>query len=150
MSDSRLRSISIILATVGLLDSIYLTWVKLGNRYAICGPIGDCESVNSSPYAEIAGIPIAVLGAAAYLLIIVLLYLEQRGGFWSEYGSMLVFGLTLVGVLYSGYLTYLELFVIRAICPYCVLSAIVLVLLFAIAILRLVNNPSEESVFSLE
>jgi len=150
MTDSRLRSISIILAGIGLLDSIYLTWIKLANQYAICGPIGDCESVNSSPYAEIAGIPIALFGAGAYLLIIVLLFLEQRDGFWSEYGTMLVFGLSLVGVLYSGYLTYLELFVIRAICPYCVLSAVVLVLLLTISILRLVRNPGEESLFSPE
>lgn len=150
MADSRLRSISIVLAGIGLLDSIYLTWIKLANQYAICGPIGDCESVNSSPYAEIAGIPIALFGAGAYLLIIILLFLEQRDGFWSEYGTMLVFGLSLVGVLYSGYLTYLELFVIRAICPYCVLSAVVLVLLLTISILRLVINPGEESLFSPE
>lgn len=150
MNDFRFRLISIILAVVGLLDSIYLTWVKLANQYAICGPIGDCESVNSSPYAEIGGIPIALLGAGAYLLIIVILVLEQRGGFWLEYGSVLVFGLSLIGVLYSVYLTYLELFVIRAICPYCVLSAVVLVLLFAIAVLRLVNQSGRESLFSPE
>lgn len=150
MADSRLRSISIVLAVVGLLDSFYLTWIKLANQYAICGPIGDCESVNSSPYAEIAGIPIALFGAGAYLMILVFLILEQRNGFWSEFSTIFVFGLSLVGVLYSIYLTYLELFVIRAICPYCVLSAVVLVVLLSISILRLVRNPGEESLFSPE
>jgi uncharacterized membrane protein len=143
--DRKIRISSIILSGIGLVDSLYLTWVKLSNAYAFCGPIGDCESVNSSKYAEIAGIPIALLGAIAYLAIMFLLLFETRNGFWAEYSPMVVFGLSLAGVLYSAYLTYLEIAVIRAICPYCVVSAIVLVLLLALATVRLVRGQEPQS-----
>lgn len=139
----RLRGFSIVLAGLGLLDSVYLTWVKVANRYALCGPIGDCESVNSSQYSEIYGIPIALLGAGAYLVIALLLLLEARGGFWLEYGPSLVFGLSLAGVLYSAYLTYIEVAVLKAICPYCVVSAIILVLLMVLSLQRVLRDQEE-------
>lgn len=143
MDDRKLRLFSLILAAIGLLDSIYLTYVKIANRYALCGPIGDCESVNSSQYSEISGVPIALFGAGAYLIIILLLGLESRGGGWFEYGPMLVFGISLAGVLYSAYLTYIEIAVLRAICPYCVVSAVVLVLLLILSVLRLIGEQEE-------
>ncbi|HLE15093.1 MAG TPA: vitamin K epoxide reductase family protein [Anaerolineales bacterium] len=146
--DNKLRITCEILAIAGLIDSAYLTWIKLTGQYAICGPVGDCESVNSSPYAEIAGIPIALLGAGAYFLIIVLLVLEPRAEIWAEYGPLVVFGVSLVGVLYSAYLTYLEIAVIRAFCPYCVVSAIVLLLLLIISSVRLMGERAEISAVS--
>lgn len=139
----RLRIFSTTLAGLGFLDSVYLTWVKLANRYALCGPIGDCESVNSSQYSEIYGIPIALLGAGAYLIIVLLLLLETRGGFWLDYGPGLVFGLSLAGVLYSAYLTYIEVAVLKAICPYCVVSAIILVLLMVLSLQRVLREQDE-------
>jgi len=143
--NGKFRLSSFILAGIGFVDSLYLTYVKLSNSYAICGPIGDCESVNTSKYAEIAGIPIALLGAGAYLVIILLLLMENRGDYWAEYGPIMVFGISLAGVLYSAYLTYVEIYVLRAICPYCVVSAVVLVLLLALATTRLVRDPGTQS-----
>ncbi|MDA1330409.1 MAG: vitamin K epoxide reductase family protein [Chloroflexi bacterium] len=127
----------IVLAGIGLLDALYLTWIKLANQQAMCAGIGNCEVVNSSQYAELAGMPIALFGASAYLLILVLLLLEDRTEFLSENGPMLIFGFSLAGVLYSAYLTYIEIYVLRAICPFCVLSAIVLVALLALSWLRI-------------
>lgn len=141
--DNRLRLISIILAIIGLIDSIYLAWVKYTDQYALCGPIGNCESVNTSQYSEIWGIPIALLGAGAYLVIIVLLLLEERSELMREYSPLLVFGLSLVGVLYSIYLTYIEVAVLQAICPYCVISAVVLVLLLVLSTIRLIQTFRE-------
>ena len=146
--NGKFRLSSFILAGIGFVDSLYLTYVKLSNSYAICGPIGDCESVNTSKYAEIAGIPIALLGVGAYLVIILLLLMENRGDYWAEYGSIMVFGISLAGVLYSAYLTYVEIYVLRAICPYCVVSAVVLVLLLALATTRLVRDPGTQSALS--
>ena len=146
--NGKFRLSSFILAGIGFVDSLYLTYVKLSNSYAICGPIGDCESVNTSKYAEIAGIPIALLGAGAYLVIILLLLMENRGDYWAEYGPIMVFGISLAGVLYSAYLTYVEIYVLRAICPYCVVSAVVLVLLLALATARLVRDPGTQSALS--
>src|SRR3989304_4451023 len=145
---NKTRLFSFILGMVGLIDSLYLSWVKFSGKYALCGPIGDCESVNSSKYSEIAGIPIAFLGVGAYLVILVLLFLESRGNFWMEYSPLLVFGNSLAGVLYSAYLTFLEIAVIRAICPYCVVSAIVLVFLLMLSVQRMLRGQGEPSSIS--
>ena len=132
-----LKKALIVLASIGLLDAIYLTWIKLANQVAQCAGIGDCEAVNSSPYSEIAGIPIALLGAAAFLVMLLVLLFEEHNEILRENGPLLVVAISLVGVLYSVYLTYLEIFVIKAICPYCVLSALVLVALLILSWRRL-------------
>lgn len=124
------------LAAVGLIDSIYLTWIKL-TAEGVCVIGRGCEVVNSSQYASIGGIPIALLGAGAYLTLLFILFMETRNNFFGFNGPMLVFGISLAGVLYSAYLTYLELYVIRAICEFCVLSAVVLIIMLIISGLRL-------------
>ena len=126
-----------LLAIAGLLDSVYLSYIKLANQTASCDLFGDCEKVNNSRYAVIGGVPIAVLGAAGYLLILVLLYLDRPSAGGPESVRFAFFGLTLAGTLYSIYLTYLELFVLEAICPFCALSAVVMVGLFVLSLVRL-------------
>lgn len=137
MSSSLLRNISIGAAIIGFLDSVYLTWIKLSNQEAVCSGVGGCEKVNTSAYSEIAGIPIALLGAGAYVIILILFIVENRSRFWEENSPLYIFGVSLIGVLYSGYLTYIEIAIIHAICPYCVLSAITILIIFVISIYRL-------------
>jgi uncharacterized membrane protein len=137
--NANLNKISLIVAGIGFLDSLYLSWVKIAHSQVYCGTSGQCETVNNSPYSEIGGVPIAYLGLGAYLVIMVLLYIERRSTFWLENSPLIVFGMSLVGVIYSAYLTYIEIAVLRAICPYCVVSAIMMLLLFIIAIFRLVK-----------
>lgn len=144
----KLRTASILLAFLGLLDSVYLVWVKYTGAYALCGPIGNCESVNTSQYSEIFGIPISLLGAGAYAIMIVLLLLENRSQFWAEFSSMIVFGISLIGVLYSIYLTYIEVVVLKEICPYCVISAIILVILLLLSGIRLSISLGEPDAHS--
>jgi len=132
-----LRVISIILSALGLLDSLYLTWVKLAGSEIYCAGIGDCDVVNSSSYSEIGGIPIAIFGAGAYLSMLLVLSMEKRGEIWRDNGQLVVFGLSLTGVIYSAYLTYIEVAILRAICPYCVVSALILVFIWIISIFRL-------------
>ena len=142
--DKKLRIGSAVVSLIGFLDSLYLSWLEFTHREAFCGGSGDCETVANSPYSDIAGIPIAVLGIGAYLVILGLLYLERRGDFWREYTPLIIFGISLVGVIYSIYLTYIEIAVIYAICPYCVLSAIAMLLIFVMSIARLtIKAPSE-------
>lgn len=131
------------LAVLGLLDSLYLSWVKVAGATAACAGIGDCESVNNSRYAEIYGVPVAILGAGLYALILLLLGSEGLVPERRESVKIMVFGLSLGGVLYSAYLTYLEVAVLRAICPFCVVSAIVLVALLGISVVRL-RVPRED------
>lgn len=131
-----LRKALMVLAGIGLVDAIYLTWFKL-TADGVCVLGEGCEIVNTSQYSSIAGIPIAILGAGAYIAMLVILYMEPRNKFFDFNGPMLVLGISLAGVLYSAYLTYLELYVIHAICEFCVLSAIVLVTMLIISIVRM-------------
>jgi len=137
--DNKLRISAFVISVIGAIDSLYLSWVKITHSQAYCGTSEGCETVSNSPYAEISGVPIAYLGLGAYLLLIGLLYLEKRAGFWRDNAPLLVFGISLVGVIYSAYLTYLEIAVIHAICPYCVVSAIAMLILFIISVIRLVR-----------
>ena len=133
---------SVVLAFLGVMDAAYLSWLKLTHHESLClGGIGDCATVNSSPYSLFYGIPIAVLGLLVYLAILFLLgVVEPRGGRWTEWAQYGVFGLAFFGTLYSAYLTYLELEVIHAVCPFCVLSALILLFLLVLAIIRLLES----------
>lgn len=124
------------LAVVGLLDAIYLTWIKVVSK-GVCIIGGGCEIVNTSQYSTIAGIPIAVLGAGAYLVMLAILILEPRNSFLDLNSPILVLGISLAGVLYSAYLTYLELYVIHAVCQFCVLSAVILAIMLVLSAMRM-------------
>jgi uncharacterized membrane protein len=130
----------IILAIIGLSDSIYLSWIKLTHNEAACIiGVGDCFSVNTSKWSEWNGIPIALIGAAGFLTILLVLLLETRIKLIKVNSPLIIFGLSFVGVAYSAFLTYLEIFVIKALCPYCLLSAVTMSILFVITIVRLVR-----------
>ena len=110
------------LAVVGLLISAYLSWVHYAGMAPVCvGGSGGCQSVQSSSYATIFGVPVAVVGLDGYSG---LLFSAWLGG---EVGIYLGFLLALVGTLFSAYLTYLELFVIHALCQWCLASAAIMV-----------------------
>ena len=134
----------LIIAAIGLVDSLYLIWIKIANDKAYClQGVGDCWTVNTSKYSEVFGIPIAVFGVLGFLLILLVFLLENRIPFLRSNAIMILFGMTLTGILYSAYLTYLELFVIRAICPFCVVSAVCMTFLFVLSIVRLVKSQAE-------
>lgn len=110
------------LALLGLLISGYLALFELGVSQEIFCPIGECEEVNASPYVYLLGVPLAVLGVVVYLLILALNLVGLRWG--GEEITLFLFLFSLFGVAFSAYLTYLELFVLEAICSWCVVSAI--------------------------
>ena len=129
---------ALIAAIIGALDATYLAWIKFSHNEDLCAPgIGDCFTVNTSRYSEVYGIPVAIFGLATYLAIIAILVYEPRVDFLKENGTLALFGISLVGVLYSAYLSYLEEFVLHAWCPYCVISAIVITIAFIVSIVRL-------------
>lgn len=137
-TDYRLRVATGIVTLVGLVDSVYLTWIKLTHNEASCiKGLGDCQTVNTSRFSEIHGVPIALLGMMAYLALLALLLLEAGGVVQPENTRLGIFGIALAGSLYSAYLTFVELFVLRAICPFCVLSALSMVTILILSILRL-------------
>jgi uncharacterized membrane protein len=140
LSNKSSRLILMVTSGIGLLTAIYLTIAKLAKSQEMClEGFGDCWTVNNSIYSEFLGIPIALFGAGAFLSILVLLWIENRNQFWKSNAPLLIFGVTLLGVLLSAYLTYIEVAVIQAICPFCVISAIAMVILFIINVSRLVK-----------
>jgi uncharacterized membrane protein len=139
--DKRLRQIAIALAILGLLVSIYMTIFKLTNNEAMCVGSSGCSEVNSSKYSEINGIPVAVLGVIGYTAILALLLLEQRPGFFQQHGTMMFFGISLTGFLFTVYLIYVEIALIGAYCPFCLTSQAVMSIIFIISVVRLIRQP---------
>lgn len=131
MSESILRGLLALVALVGVLLSAYLTWTHLWGVPPVCvGGGGGCEAVQTSRYSEILGLPVAALGLIAYAVL--LLSAVSSG----ERAVFLGLFVALVGVLFSAYLTYLELFVIGAVCQWCVASAVLMVASLILAGLR--------------
>lgn len=141
MNDKRLQQIMIVLAIIGLLVSIYMTVYKFTGNEAMCIGSGGCSEVNSSRYSEINGIPVAILGILGYAMILALLFLERRPGFFRENGTMLQFGVSLMGFLFTLYLIYVEVALIGAYCPFCLTSQAVMTIIFIISVIRLARQP---------
>ncbi len=137
-----LRRITITLSLLGLVLAGYLTVLHFVPSSALC--TSGCDVVRQSRYAEVAGIPIAAIGVLGYMAILGVLVLEELGNSLAEHGPILIFGLSLIGTLYSLYLTYLEFFVIRAICPYCIASASIMLIIFGIALARMLHTLREQ------
>jgi len=121
VSRSRTAVLGAGFAIVGLVVAGYLTAVKLAGELPVCGPLQGCETVALSEYSEIAGIPVALVGVGFSALLIVLHLIGWRTG--DRWAVIAAYGLGLFGMLFVGYLTYLELFVIGAVCLWCVAYA---------------------------
>jgi uncharacterized membrane protein len=134
MTDRWLLTVTAALALAGILIAGYLTWVHYADLEPICaGGGGGCERVQSSPYAELADIPVALIGLIGYIAIVGSLLVP------GELGLLAGAVLALVGFGFSAYLTYLELFEIDAICQWCVASAAVMTGLAATTVARLLR-----------
>ena len=142
-----LKLLMILLATAGLGVSAYLMWGYTTPGASLsCGGSSGCETVKNSIYANLAGIPVPALGLLSYISLLVLLIFQgwtvisARG--WSPFVALAIFGISTAGVLYSAYLTYVEMFVIYAICRWCIASAIIMVAIFVLSMFNLQKNQS--------
>lgn len=120
-----------VLVLVGVGVSTYMAFIEISGVEAVCGPVGDCNTVQSSPYAQLYGlIPIGILGMVGYLLVglgwVLATYGPQK---WKATSAQALWALAFFGTLFSIYLTFLEPFVIGATCAWCLTSAIVMTLL---------------------
>jgi uncharacterized membrane protein len=133
------------LALVGFFVALYLTLYKLGAIGEIACSIGSCEAVQLSRWATFAGLPVAAWGLGFYVaaLALALLGTSERHAD-SPRVSLALVALSGWGVLFSAWLTWLELFVIDAICTWCVVSALIVVIIFVFAVLdwRETRRPS--------
>lgn len=131
--NERIRRILPWLCVIGIGIAGYLSYVKLTNTEAVCGGLGDCGTVQNSIYAYVYGIPVAYLGLLTYVTLLALALIARRVGpdrrSWVDLGFFVV---AFIGTLFSAYLTYTEIFILRTYCPWCLAS---FALLIAIAIL---------------
>jgi len=120
-----------ILVVAGMGVAAYLSFVEVSQVQAVCGPVGDCNTVNQSEYARLFGfLPVGILGLAGYALLLVFWVLGRWGSESLRVpGRMGLWAGALFGVLFSIYLTFLEPFVIGATCAWCLTSAVVMTLL---------------------
>lgn len=124
-----------LLALLGLLMSAYLLLYTLGFYGELACGTGSCEVVQTSEYASFLGFPVAGWGVAWYAAVFLLALLSVQPSYQeASWPPRLIFFLAAVGLAFSGYLTYLELFVINAICRWCVASALATVLIFLLAL----------------
>jgi len=139
--DKWLYKASIVLVVIGVLVSVYMTIYKITNNDKLCLGSGDCSTVNASPYSEIYGIPVALVGVGGYLAILALHLLENRNRHMKANATLYIFGLALTGFLFTLYLVYVEFALLKAFCPFCVTSQVVMTLIFIISVIRLVRQP---------
>jgi uncharacterized membrane protein len=130
------------LAGVGL--ATYLAMYKLGYIGALACGTGGCETVQLSRWATLAGLPVAVWGVGFYLVLFVVALLGTTERYIeAPWVSHALLALTGWGVIFSAWLTYLELYVINAICRFCVVSAILVTALFLMSVMEWRARPGK-------
>jgi uncharacterized membrane protein len=138
-TEATLRRAIVFLSVLGIGIATYIAIVEGGGGTPACvAGGGGCETVAKSSYSHIAGINIAIFGIVGYVLLFVSAF------FRTDLARLGGFAVALGGFGFSVYLTYLELFVINAICQWCVGSAILMTILFALSALRLIGYAGAE------
>ncbi len=143
----RLMRAAAVLAGLGVLLAAYLTWVHFNTGSLVCG-LGDCRTVQASEYATIGPAPVALLGLGMYVVVFLASVLGLVQPARATPLAVAAFGVLLAGALYAVYLTWLEVAVIRAICQWCVVSAILSLVLLVIQsaiVWGLFQGPVSES-----
>lgn len=137
----KIRRGMLVLAVLGLGVAIYLTYVHYSGTKPACTAGASCLKVQTSQWSKLAGVPVALIGLIGYIAIIASLLAPDR-----EESRLITLGLTLIGFLFSGYLTYRELFSIHAICEWCASSAVILTILLVCAVIRYVITDDSAAV----
>jgi uncharacterized membrane protein len=128
------RMTAALLSLAGFFVSLYLYLYKIGRIGTLACGTGGCETVQTSPFSRFLGLEVALYGVVGYLVLLLLsMDTLRRPVAWTSSRFLLI--LSGVGLAFTIYLTYLELFVIKAICRWCVGSAIIITLIFIVALL---------------
>jgi uncharacterized membrane protein len=128
-----LRAAAVLVALIGLGIATYLTIVHYAGGSPVCAIAHGCATVQKSRYAELAGVPVAVLGLLGYVAILAALLRD------TETSRTAAAYLSIGGLAFSGWLTYVEVFAIHAICIWCVGSAICMALLAGLTSVRMLR-----------
>ncbi len=132
-----LKIIFTVLILIGFGVSFYLTSLHYAEKEPVCGiSFSNCDAVLTSEYSVLFGIPLALLGIIFYsttFVLFLILIFKKMTKENKQKMTQLIFALEFAGVLFSVYFTYLQFFVIKAFCPYCLTSAVVTLLLFLLS-----------------
>ena len=125
-----------VLCAIGIGVAGYLTYVELAQVSAVCGPVGDCNSVQQSEYARLFGIlPVGILGLAGYLVVLIAWLINRLAkGRLADLAALSLLAMTAMGTLFSIYLTFLEPFIIGATCAWCLTSSVLMTVLMLISV----------------
>lgn len=127
-----------LLAVPGVILAFYLLLFHEGKLIEVCTPSGwdDCGKVSGpdAPYSAIGPVPVALIGLIGYAALFLVAWLKDWLAVVEDYLPELLVGLTAVAFLFSLGLTGLELFVIHAICRFCVVSAVIITVMFVLAL----------------
>ncbi|PYO80684.1 MAG: vitamin K epoxide reductase [Gemmatimonadetes bacterium] len=135
------RMIVATLALAGIFISLYLTLYKIGVIGELSCSIGSCETVNTSKWSRFLGLPVAAWGLLFYLDLFAIALIGMFPRFENERViSIVLVAETVVGVLFSAWLTYLELAVLHAICIWCVTSAVIVTVILVVSVFDLKDN----------
>ena len=140
--DKWLYRASLALVIVGLLVSIYMTIYKFTNNDGMCLGSGDCSTVNASRFSEMNGIPVAVFGVVGYTAILIVHLFENRNSFFKQNATLFIFGMSLTGLIFTLWLVYVEVALLKAYCPFCITSQVAMTVIFILAVIRLSRNQS--------
>jgi uncharacterized membrane protein len=143
--EKRLSQLAILLTVIGLLVATYMTVYAFTSNDNMCIGSRDCSVVNASRYSKVnlAGfnVPVAVIGMVGYAAILGVLLFERRMDLLQENGTLVFFGLSLMGFLFTLYLIYVEIALIKAYCPFCIASQTAMILIFILSVMRVVRQP---------
>ena len=124
-----------LLSLPGMGASAYLTYSHYADEATVCAGVGSCELVQTSEYSVIAGVPVALMGLAYFIAVALLAIARLLKLPWAlDWGTPAVFTLAIGGTAFVGYLTAVELFVLEAICPWCVSVAVMTVISLGFAV----------------
>ncbi len=127
-----------VFALIGAFVATYLTLYKIGVIGQLTCSVQGCETVNTSRWATFLGFPVAAWGVAFYLAMFVVALIGTRPSYEEEKNfSQAMTLMSGFGVLFSAWLTYLEFFVIHAVCMWCVISAVIVTIIFILSLLDL-------------
>jgi uncharacterized membrane protein len=136
------RMSAALLSLAGLFIAAFLYLYKVGRIGSLACGTGGCETVQWSPWSQIAGVEVALIGVFGYAGLLALSLAALQPGLVGRRGpAVLLAMLSGIGVLFTAYLTYLELFVIHAICRWCVASGVVILAIFIAGLLDLRRLP---------
>jgi len=136
----RTSNLILVFAILGLIDAIYLTMKYFSGEAVVCGIVEGCDQVLNSNYSNIFGIPVSLIGVGYYAIVSGLSFLYAVNKGFNILKTIIY--ITTVGFLASIYFVYLQLFVLEAICLYCMASAIISIALLVLSVFTYIQKQT--------